>query len=231
MNPPRVTRRCKFGNEYQPKPWGTKGTTVCGCEDCHRWLRLRMNNLRSSKQATVSEMAEMAARRVSHRGLKYGGEEAREIARKNGQTCYVPEFPCKNGGLLRYVIKNECACPACQIERYKRFKEWKERDDEKKLTARRAANSGEFHGQLVSRKVARERGLPTYFNGEPCLNGNVVPRTASGHCTCKECRADRIKRNKEYYSSNVKQAEETLADRVRRSPVQSMFLTILGVVE
>lgn len=68
--------------------------------------------------------------------------------------------------------------------------------------------------EVISRKVAKARGLKVYFTGKPCKRGHVSERYVSGHCV--ECQRNNYSENKEakceygrdYYSENKETRRE-----------------------
>ena len=71
---------------------------------------------------------------------------------------------------------------------------------------------------VISREEAIERGLKTYFTGEPCKHGHVAGRRVD-NSGCLECRRERSKeyreRNKEYVKEYWKEYYEQNKDHIK----------------
>jgi hypothetical protein len=56
--------------------------------------------------------------------------------------------------------------------------------------------------QVIARIEARKQGLPYYYTGQPCKNGNLYNRrTSNGDCMCPDCLRDRAAGKKEIRAS------------------------------
>lgn len=64
--------------------------------------------------------------------------------------------------------------------------------------------------EVISRKVALERGLSRYFTGKPCVNGHKAERNVRSH-DCVEC--NRARQTVKTPFDSLKRREKNLSDR------------------
>ncbi len=63
--------------------------------------------------------------------------------------------------------------------------------------------------QIITRKEAKEKGLPRYFTGKPCVNGHVSERVTSGQCTgCFKHYYKKMYQNPEYRHKAIDRARK-----------------------
>ena len=57
----------------------------------------------------------------------------------------------------------------------------------------------------MSWKQAMEFGMPFYFNGKPCLQGNVAMReTKTRNCLCENCHEQRLAATRKWRADQKK---------------------------
>lgn len=78
---------------------------------------------------------------------------------------------------------------------------------------------------LISRKIARDRGLKFFFTGKPCILEGVGIRRVSDHCCqCEYHRLQTNQRKKVHYNINSERLRQTRADRRAADPERAKLL-------